>query len=135
MDEPIKISGIVKSHSKRGRKLGFPTANIDILQGIADGIYVGFCHYEGVANPALIFVGAPVTFDDPRRRAEVYLLDFDDDLYDEEVEVELVKKLRDNIKFNSSQELVAKMQEDEKEAREYFGLTDDADGIKINYYE
>lgn len=124
MIEPIKISGTVKSHSKRGRKLGFPTANIDILQGIADGIYVGFCHYDGVANPSLIFIGAPVTFDDPRRRAEVYLLDFDDDLYGEEVEVELVKKLRDNIKFNSEQELVAKMQEDEKEAREYFGLTD-----------
>lgn len=120
--EPKKFSGVVKSHAKRGKKLGFPTANLDVLLGIADGIYAGFCHYDGVANPSLIFIGAPITFDDPRRRAEVYLLDFDEDLYGEEVEVELIKKMRDNIKFSSEAELTAQMQEDEKQAREFFGI-------------
>jgi riboflavin kinase/FMN adenylyltransferase len=73
-----------------------------------------------VKYPALIFVGRPLTFDEHDKKAEVYVLDFDKDIYEAEVLVEAVKKLRDNIKFESKEELIAQMEQDERDAREYF---------------
>ncbi|MDP3740926.1 MAG: riboflavin kinase [bacterium] len=116
----MKISGIVQKHKGRGKKLGFPTANIDIGRGvdIEDGIYAGTVGPTEL--PALVFVGAALTFGDTKRQAEIYILDFEGDLYGQEIEVEILKKIRDNKKFGSDAELVAQMRGDKKQAREYF---------------
>ena len=114
----MRISGIVKRHLGRGRKLGFPTANIEINGKVKDGIYVGTVGPTEL--PALVFVGAAETFGEKRRWAEVYILDFDEDIYGQKIEAKLIKKIRGNKKFGSQAELVKQMNEDEKMARRYF---------------
>ena len=96
--------------------MGFPTANIDAPKEMEDGLYVGLAN----AKPSLIFVGIAQTFGETKRFAEVYILDFTGDLYDQEIEVEIIRKLRENMKFDSESELVEQMKADELLAREFF---------------
>lgn len=120
----MKFSGTVKKHVGRGTSLGFPTANIEPPSELEFGIYVGFTVIEpGVSNkklPSLIFIGANLTFNESYNRAEVYLLDFQGDLYDKEIEVEILKKIREVEKFDSAQALVEQMKKDELVARDFF---------------
>ncbi|TSA45337.1 hypothetical protein D4R52_02680 [bacterium] len=117
-----KFSGIVKKHIGRGKTLGFPTANLEIDGGAEEGVYCGFVVLvpEQSTRPSLIFIGAPKTFGETDKKAEVFILDFSGDLYDKELKVELVKKLRGNIKFESQEKLIEQMKEDEKKARLFF---------------
>ena len=131
-DNYMKFSGIVTKHLGRGTKLGFPTANIPAPKEIADATYLawvliapspGATHHpppKGEGNPSIVFVGAPQTFDETDRRAEAYLLDFSGDLYGQEISIEIIKKLRDNKKFESEQALIEQMKLDEQLAREFF---------------
>lgn len=116
--EMMKISGTVKKHKGRGKKLGFPTTNIEIGNRVKDGIYVGTV--GPMELPALVFIGAAKTFGEKKRWAEVYILDFDEDIYGQKIEVELIKKIRGNEKFDSEAELVEQMREDAKVAKQYF---------------
>ncbi len=117
----MKFSGIVKKGAGRGKDLGFPTANIDGPEGIEDGIYLGWA-MPGLAHalPALIFIGKAETFQETERKAEIYILDFKGNLSEKEINVELIKKIRENIKFISKEDLINQMREDEKVAREFF---------------
>ena len=112
----MKFSGIVKKDQGRGKQLGFPTANLDLPQDVADGIYVGLANN----HQALIFIGANITFGESARHAEAYLLDFSGELYGQQIEVELLKKLRENKKFDSQEALIEQMKIDERIAREFF---------------
>ncbi len=114
----MKVSGIVKRHLGRGRKLGFPTANLEVETKLEDGIYLATVGPTEL--PALVFLGAAKTFGDTERKVEVYILDFDEDIYGEQIEVEILNKLRDNRKFRSEEELIKQMGEDEKQARQFF---------------
>jgi len=126
MHLPISIKGAVKTNRQRGRDLGFPTANIDVASDIADGLYLGYTKLLGegekTAWPSLIFVGAAITFGETARFAETYILDFTGELYGREIELELLEKIRDNIKFDSAGEMVAQIIKDEKAARVHFGI-------------
>lgn len=114
----MKISGIVQKHKGRGKKLGFPTANIEIDKNVGDGIYIATV--GPMELPTIVFIGAAKTFGEKKRWAEIYILDFDEDIYGQEIEVELIKKIRSNKKFDLQAELVRQMKEDELAAREYF---------------
>ena len=116
----MKFSGVVKKNLGRGRKLGYPTANIDIDKSVPDGLFLGITEIKNKKYPSLIFVGAPETFNENYRRAESYLLNFKGDLYDQEISMETIKKLRDNKKFETQEALVAQMRQDEQVAREFF---------------
>jgi len=116
----FSFSGIVKKHLQRGGKLGYPTANVDIDQNTPDGIYVGLATIDNVAYHSLIFIGKPLTFDEFDKKAEVFILDFKKDIYDKFIEVNVYKKLRDNIKFDSKELLIKQIKEDESQARKYF---------------
>jgi len=116
----IKVEGVVKQHAGRGKKLGFPTANIELTADIPDGIYVGFTSFDEKKLPSLIFIGTPEMFGETEKRAEIYILDFDEDIYGKTIAVELFKKLRDNKKFDSEEELIEAMHEDERKGRNYF---------------
>lgn len=118
----MNISGIVYKGQGRGNRLGFPTANLPAVEGIADGLYLARTKWEENLFPSLVFVGSAETFRQSERTTEVYLLDFSNDLYGQRLEVELVKKIRENKKFSSAEELVEQMEEDERLAREYFGI-------------
>lgn len=123
-----KISGVVQRHLGRGKKLGFPTANLETSGEIEDGIYLGLVSLfmggrgEGEGElPALVFVGEAKTFGETKRWLEVHVLDFEGELYGKKIEVELIKKIRGNKKFKSKQALIEQMKLDEKNARLYFG--------------
>ncbi|MCR4305778.1 MAG: riboflavin kinase [Candidatus Daviesbacteria bacterium] len=114
-----KFWGKVRRHKQRGRKLGFPTANINLIKNVPEGIYISQAKIGSSIYSALTFIGKAKTFNEKSFQAETYILDFKQDLYDKWISVKLLKKIRDNKKFNSAEELIGQMKKDEEVAREY----------------
>jgi len=116
------IKGKVGHGSGRGKTLGFPTANIDLdcpnKMIPSDGIYltectVGTSQYYGICN-----IGIRKTFDEQNQIIEVYLMDVDAiDLYGHDLEMKFLERLRDEIKFATSAELITQMKKDERNCR------------------
>lgn len=117
-----KFWGKVRKHNQRGKKLGFPTANINLTKDIPEGIYVSRARVDQLVYKSLTFIGTAKTFNETRFHAEIYILDFNKDIYGRLVTVDLIKKIRDNKKFESVKELIIQMKKDEKMARKYFKL-------------
>lgn len=115
-----KFWGKVRTHSKRGKSLGFPTANIILTKKIPEGIYLSNTTIQNQLYPSLTFIGVAKTFNEKELKAENYLLDFNQNIYGRWISVKLIKKIRGNKKFASVEELVAQMKKDEAEARKYF---------------
>lgn len=122
MIKPIAtITGKVKRNLGRGSKLGFPTANLAYDGELQDGIYLAYVSFENYKNlRSLAFIGAPETFDDPTRKLEVYIMEFNGDLYEKEIIVDLLKYTRENIKFPTKEALISQMEEDDRQARLFF---------------
>jgi riboflavin kinase/FMN adenylyltransferase len=130
LGRPIMVRGVVVRGDQRGRELGFPTANVPVAEaggGVpADGVYAGWLRRldTGERYPAAISVGTNPTFEGERsRRVESYVLDRpsdgdDLDLYDVEVEVTFVQRLRGMERFDSVEDLVARMHDDVAQARD-----------------
>lgn len=114
----MKFWGKVRTHNKRGKKLGFPTANIDLSKNIPEGIYISKTRFSGKEYKSLTFIGIAKTFGEKKFHSETYILDFKQDIYDKWISVNLLKKIRNNQKFESAKELVEQMKKDEKIARE-----------------
>lgn len=128
MDLPYQIKGIVKKFSGNGRRLGYPTANIEIDKDAPEGLYFGYTHLEGQKLASIIFIGAPITLGVTSKRAESYILDFEDhDLYGQEIKIEILKKLRDNRKFESVEKLIVQMKIDVQDAAYFFESIKDAE--------
>ncbi|WP_040158630.1 bifunctional riboflavin kinase/FAD synthetase [Mobilicoccus massiliensis] len=129
LGRPHAVGGVVVHGEHRGREIGYPTANLaQDSDGLvpADGVYAGRLVRPTLAEddpdrvlPAAISVGTNPTFDGVQRTVEAYVLDRDDlDLYDERVVVEFVEHLRPTLRFDSVDELVARMADDVARARE-----------------
>ncbi len=116
----MKFWGKVRKHNQRGRKLGFPTANVDLSKKIPEGIYISKVKIEDKIYPALTFIGKAETFNEKKIKSETYILDFNRDIYGKWITVSLLKKIRENKKFDSAKELVVQMKKDESIARRYF---------------
>lgn len=112
--------GKVRTHNKRGKKLGFPTANINLTKHLSEGIYMSQTKINNKQYPSLTFIGQAKTFNEKRFQAETYILDFNKNIYGQWISITLLKKIRDNQKFNSAQELVNQMKKDEQTARQCF---------------
>jgi riboflavin kinase/FMN adenylyltransferase len=117
---PWFVSGPVIHGDKRGRELGFPTANLqlDAGCGLRHGIYAvrvaaGGRHYDAVAS-----FGRRPMFDNGTVLLEVFLFDFSGDLYGATIDVAFIAWLRDEQNFDSAEELIRQMQEDSRQARE-----------------
>lgn len=128
LGRPYSVHGVVSRGDQRGRDLGFPTANVPVPAldaAPADGVYAGWLTRldTGERFPAAISVGTNPTFDGEReRRVESYVLDRDDlDLYDVEVEVSFVERLRGMKKFDGIEALVETMHDDVRRARDVLG--------------
>ncbi len=114
------VRGRVVKGDQRGRQLGFPTANLAIAEHRlipADGIYavrvrIGDRWYGGAAN-----IGIRPTFDSGHRLVEVYVLDFDGDLYDQVIEAQFIQRLREERKFDNIDALIEQMKRDVEETR------------------
>lgn len=114
-----RVSGRVVGGAKRGTGLGFPTANLTLAPGtdLAFGIYAVRVWLDGKSHPAAAYLGTRPTFDDGAPVLEVFLLDFDGDLYGREIEVEFIAFVREDRKFESIDALKAQMAEDAERAR------------------
>ncbi len=113
------ISGIVETGAKRGRTIGFPTANVGEVRTLVPGtgVYAVRATVDGVTHSAAANVGPNPTFGDDARKIEVHLLDFAGDLYGKELRVTFVKRLRDTRPFGGVAELVEQLGKDVAEAR------------------
>ena len=108
------FSGVVVEGDKRGRELGYPTANIKLsdedkmLPQI--GIYAVLVEIDGIEHKALLSIGKrPTFYNDGKVVPEVYIYDFNNDIYGKEIKVNLIQKLRGEEKFNSAEELIIQM--------------------------
>lgn len=121
-NQPVlfSFSGVVQRNLGRGRELGYPTANVFITLDLPDGLFLGYTHLGSRILPSLVFIGPNVTFDETDKKAEVFILDFNEDIYGKEIEVDVLKKLRDGIKFTTVDALISQMKQDELEARKFF---------------
>ncbi|HEX4981851.1 MAG TPA: bifunctional riboflavin kinase/FAD synthetase [Ilumatobacteraceae bacterium] len=133
LGHPYSVRGEVVESDKRGRELGFPTANVSTLDmhAPADGVYAGWLRRlddDSEPMPAAISVGTNPTFEGAReRRVESYVLDRDDlELYGVRVGVSFVARLRGMVKFDSVEDLVAAMGDDVARARVVLGVADPA---------
>ena len=122
LSRPHQLVGPVVHGEKRGRTIGYPTANIGLDEFAtipSDGVYAGWLSVEGSKWPAAISIGTNPTFEGVRgRQVESYALDRDDlDLYDKEATVDFGWRLRDTIKFDGLQPLLDQMKIDCDEAR------------------
>ena len=119
LGHPFRVIERVIHGDRRGRTIGFPTANLPIGAHAAmlpNGAYavrvrVGGTWYGGMAN-----IGSNPTFDGTNRRIEANIAAFDDDLYDQEITVDFLAKLRDEQKFSSADQLVRQLKKDQANA-------------------
>ena len=117
----FSIKGKVIQGFQRGRNLGYPTANLEMSFNyvmVKEGVYltksiIGDKEYFSFSS-----VGHNPTFDNKKSSIESHIFDFNDDIYGEEIELCFLKRLRDNIKFNSIEELIDQLKKDEIECRE-----------------
>lgn len=127
LGRPHQVRGVVAEGDKRGRLLGFPTANVSVPDYIAlpaDGVYAGWYRRpDGARRPTAISLGRRPTFysDSGLQLLECYLLDFDGDLYGETAHVDFVAHLRAQARFESSQALIDQMGRDVATTRRVLG--------------
>ncbi|WP_430785855.1 bifunctional riboflavin kinase/FAD synthetase [Virgibacillus flavescens] len=121
----LSVSGLVVEGDKRGRTIGYPTANMDVASEALlpkIGVYAVKVLYRGEEYEAMANLGVKPTFKDNETKPtlEVNILDYSNDLYGEELQIEWYAFIRDEVKFNGVEELVAQIQEDEEQIRNYF---------------
>lgn len=114
------FSGKVIEGKKRGKDFGYPTANIALEQDIPEGIYASIVTIDNTDYPAATFIGAAEMFGEKEKKAEAFILEFNQDIYGQTITIALYQKLRDNQKFNSEKELIDQMEKDVEETRDYF---------------
>ncbi len=125
LGRPFSLRGPVIAGERRGRTLGFPTANIAI--GLdralpAYGIYVTRAYVREDAFASCTSIGIRPTFGvEPRPTIETYILDFDEDVYGQEMRIDLLRRLRGEVRFDSVDELITQMHRDIEQTREWFG--------------
>ncbi len=117
------LQGPVVHGDGRGRSIGIPTANIDYPKDKvipSNGIYACWAYLDGMKYRTMTNIGTNPTFtpDKQTSNVEAYLLDFDRDIYDQDIKVEFVKRLRDEVKFSSVDALLAQIRLDVQQGRE-----------------
>ena len=114
------VGGKVVVGNKLGRKLGFPTSNIYIDKKMVsppNGVYVTICHHNGIDYPSITNVGVKPTIGKYEKNVETHIFNFDKILYNKEIRVEFIQKMRDEIKFDSIDELSKQIVADCEEAK------------------
>jgi riboflavin kinase/FMN adenylyltransferase len=119
LDRPYRLRGIVGTGQRRGRTIGFPTANLEKLETVVpgDGVYavrasVAAKTFGGAAN-----IGPNPTFGEHDRKVEVHLIDFQGELYGQPLAVDFLDRIRDTRPFSSVAELVEQLKLDIEAAR------------------
>ena len=119
LGRPYNVSGIVVPGKKRGSILGIPTANIKPEKELipAQGVYAVISHLDEGRYRGVLNIGFNPTFSDADLSVEVYLLDFDGDIYGKKINILFIDRIRDEIKFENPELLVKQIRKDIDDAR------------------
>ena len=123
---PFGLHGRVIPGAGRGMELGFPTANLEIDSQQAlplDGVYATWAYIDDSAYQSMTNIGRRPTFDAGERTVEVYFLDYHGDLYDQELRIDIIERLRGEERFNTADELKKQVAEDVKQGRAILNST------------
>jgi riboflavin kinase/FMN adenylyltransferase len=120
------LDGVVVHGDRRGRKLGFPTANLELSYEHkimpADGVYAVHVLRDEERLYGMMNIGIRPTFGGTTRIAEVHILNFDKDIYDESLRIEFLDRIRGEIRFSGPDELIAQLRTDEHTCRRRLSL-------------
>lgn len=125
LQRPYRLNGTVVHGDKRGKEIGFPTANIkpEHVNKIIpqNGVYavnirIDEAWYDGMMN-----IGVRPTFEGTAQTLEVHIFDFDEEIYGKEIQVRFIHRIRDEKKFGSKEELIDQLKEDKKQAVKLLG--------------
>ena len=125
LSRDFAVEGLVQRGDQRGRELGYPTANLEMsdYQRAKYGIYAGRVTLDdGSEHPGVASLGIRPTFEPEKELLEAHLFNFDGDLYGRKIEVALHAFIRAEKKFESVEDLVAEMRNDEAAARRLLAL-------------
>jgi riboflavin kinase/FMN adenylyltransferase len=116
---PYRIRGTVIHGQGRGNRLGYPTANVGLVDTLlpGEGIYAGQAWIDSRPNATAMSLGSNPTFDESELKIEAFLLDYQGDLYGRGIEIDFLSRLRDIKKFDSVDRLVEQMALDVAETR------------------
>lgn len=117
-----RVTGEIVQGEQRGRKIGFPTANVAVWQDLvipATGVYAGWAYLNGERHMAVTNIGYRPTFEGQGMTVEVHLLDFDRAIYGETLTFTFEKRLRAEQKFSGIEALIAQIAADSQAARDY----------------
>jgi riboflavin kinase/FMN adenylyltransferase len=123
LGRPYSLRGPVLHGEERGRTIGFPTLNVGISADFTlppNGVYITRCEIGGHSYASCTNIGTQPTFDGAQQRVETHLLDFEGDLYGEVAKVDLLKRVRDEVKFSGPDELIEQLRRDVEATRAYF---------------
>jgi riboflavin kinase/FMN adenylyltransferase len=125
LGNPFQLCGIVVQGNKIGRTIGFPTANIHVLDAEKiipkNGIYIVHVELEGTKHQGVMSIGSrPTIEEDGAVTIEVFIFDFDQEIYGKQVVLTFLQYIREELRFNNLEELTLKIKEDESIARTYF---------------
>ncbi len=123
---PYRLTGVVVEGAKRGRTLGFPTANLGEIRTLlpAPGVYAAVATIPGkdkatstcTNHPAAVHIGANVSFGEAALSVEAHLIGFDGDLYGQSLHVDFLQRLRETHRFESREALVSQLEADVHQA-------------------
>lgn len=114
LGHPYRVRGTVGKGAERGRTIGFPTANLSGITTLLppDGVYAGVCVVGGETCPVAINLGPNPTFGEAGRKFEAHLVGFTGDLYGQTLDVDLLARVRDVVRFESSDALKQQLKQD-----------------------
>ncbi|SMG17291.1 riboflavin kinase / FMN adenylyltransferase [Marivirga sericea] len=117
-----EINGIVVSGDKIGKTLGFATANIQVEEPYklipADGAYAVIVQLKGKQYKGMLNIGYRPTVDGKSKKIEANIFEFNDEIYGEKIKVNFIKRLRDEVKFGSKEELSTQLKKDQEKAKQ-----------------
>ncbi|MDZ7773811.1 MAG: bifunctional riboflavin kinase/FAD synthetase [Balneolaceae bacterium] len=120
LQRPYRLNGMVVHGDKRGKEIGFPTANLlpeDQRKIVPhDGVYAVRVRVEGDWYGGMMNIGVRPTFEGQQRVLEVHLFDFEEEIYGKSIQVRFIERIRDEMKFDGVEELVARLESDREDA-------------------
>ena len=120
------LNGIVIHGDKRGRSIGYPTANLKAEHPNKvipkDGVYVVKVRVDGEWFNGMMNIGNRPTFEGAQKALEVNIFEFDKDIYGQTIQVRFLKRLRDEVKFSGIDELVAQLDQDKEDSLNFLNI-------------
>ncbi|TLV03159.1 bifunctional riboflavin kinase/FAD synthetase [Dyadobacter luticola] len=124
LGRPYNLSGTVVKGKQLGRTIGFPTANVHLHESYKlvpmNGVYIIYALHNGNRYQGMLNIGVRPTVDGTMRTIEAHLFDFDQEIYGEDIELELLHYLRPEQKFDGLDNLVKQIQVDKQHSLSYF---------------